>query len=127
MPNSISTVLRKTLTTLSRFKTSQGKSSNAEIQPGIGPSISPGKKGSKQPQQLVVNENGCSKTVKSQSRDHMPRADSLREYQAGYRPSCGEESFKASPSRRQVKAVIFEQRDDGEPTVTVIMTRKSNW
>lgn len=36
---------------------------------------------------------------------------------------CGGVVFKASPSRRQVKAVIFERGEDGEPTVTVIMTR----
>jgi hypothetical protein len=34
--------------------------------------------------------------------------------------------FKASPSRRQVKAVIFERGSDGEPTVTVLMTREKD-
>ncbi len=55
----------------------------------------------------------------------MTSGDSLHEFKALTAESkfCGGVVFKASPSRRQVKAVIFERGEDGEPTVTVVMTR----
>ena len=133
LPNSRSTALIKTQTTMTRYKPSHCKSSSVEFRHGSVPFASPGKLSSRQSHLSVPNAEFCSRSTQSQSRDDITSGDSMSECQAGStlgtlsKPSCSGVVFKASPSRRQVKAVIFERGDDGEPTVTVIMTRESSW
>ena len=116
---------------MSRFRTSHAKSSSIEIPAGSYPSNSPGKHGIKKSPLSVPHIDFYSKNI--QSKEYITSGDSLSECQAGpsiglpSKPSCSGAVFKASPSRRQVKAVIFERGGDGEPTVTVIMTREPSW
>ena len=117
------------ITTMSRLKPSHGRSSSQEIRAGPGFSPPRGRHhisgGGSYSATLAVPKRDSNSRTTQCPEDLNSYCDSFHELRStfGEGQFCGGLVFKASPSRRQVKAVIFERGPDGEPTVTVVMTR----
>ena len=131
LPSSRSHVA-KIQTTVSRLRPSHARTSSQEFKAGVSLQKLSGTLTSKRTSSsrwLHPNQDLNSKAT--QCNEDLTSSDSHNEDLlsvtdgATLKQPCSGVVFKASPSRRQVKAVIFERREDGEPTVTVIMTREN--